>query len=320
MNNLLKLKGLFVGLAGAILIVGCGAQAHAQQEEDPKTSDRQISAIISAAELKELIDSNEPGLKILEPSKDAEVFAEGHLSAARFLHWVDDLTDPANKDYFSNPQPEDFAELMSRHGIQNSDRIVIYDRLSSRLSTRLYWTLKVFGHDQIQILDGGLEAWKAAGYELSNEAPVAAESSYEVSETRADLVAEMDYVTTQLAEGNTRLIDGRPADQFSGEKAGTIYHTQVEHPKRGHIPGAVNVFWKDNFNPDGTFKSVEELRELYKNANVLPDNCVITYCNEGLHAAPPWFVLTQLLEYENVKLYDNSMAEWAKSSNPVEEN
>ena len=315
MNRLKKLNRLFVALAGTVLIMGCVPQ---QNDEDPQTRDQNSSAIISAAELKKLVDSNEPSLKILEPGKDAEVFAEGHLPAAQFLDWVDDLTDPANKDYFSNPQPEAFAELMSNHGIKNSDRIVIYDRLNSRLSTRLFWTLKVFGHDNVQILDGGIGAWKAAEYELSDEEPDVDESEYTVSEPRADLIADMDFVTTQMAEGDTRLIDGRPAEQFSGEKAGTIFHTEVEHRRKGHIPGAVNIFWKDNFNEDGTFKSVEELRELYKNGDVLPDQCVITYCNEGLHAAPPWFVLTQLLGYENVKLYDNSMAEWSESSNPME--
>ena len=136
-----KLNRIFVVLVGTLLAVGCEA---AQQES--KAGVQSDSPIISATELKKLIDANEPGLKILEPSVDAEVFSEGHLPGARFLHWVDDLTDPENKDYFSNPQPEAFAELMSRHGIENGDRIVIYDRLSSRLSTRLYWTFKVFGH------------------------------------------------------------------------------------------------------------------------------------------------------------------------------
>lgn len=311
-----KLSRIFVVLAGALLIVGCETN---QQDQESKAGVQSVSPIISATELKKLIDSNEPGLKILEPSVDAEVFSEGHLPGARFLHWVDDLTDPANNDYFSNPQPEAFAELMSRHGIENGDRIVIYDRLSSRLSTRLYWTFKVFGHDQIQILDGGCEAWKAAGFEFSNKEPVAVESTYEISEPRADMVAEMDYVTAQLADGNTRIVDGRPVEQYGGEEAGVVYHTGAEHSRRGHISGAVNIFWKDNFNEDGTFKSIEELRELYKSGDILPDHCVITYCNEGLHAAPPWFVLTELLGYENVKLYDNSMAEWANSENPMEE-
>jgi thiosulfate/3-mercaptopyruvate sulfurtransferase len=121
-----------------------------------------------------------------------------------------------------------------------------------------------------------------------------------------------------LHDTNVKLIDGRPADQFSGEQPGTVFHTGKEHKHRGHIPGAVNVFWKDNFNPDGTFKSKQELKKLYANAGVAADQCVVTYCNEGLHAAPPWFVLTEILGYDDVRVYDDSMSEWGNSDQPTE--
>ena len=184
------------------------------------------------------------------------------------------------------------------------------------LSTRLYWTLKYYGHEQVQILDGGINAW-AAGFKLSNVVRKATASNYKVTVTDDNILAEMKLVEEKFQDPKARLVDGRPPEQYSGKVAGRIFHTGQEHARKGHIPGAVNVFWQDNFNKDGTFKSAEELAALYKKAGVLPDQCVITYCNEGLHAAPPWFVLTQMLDFKDVRLYDSSMAEWSESDNPL---
>ncbi len=281
-------------------------------------SEKMIAPLIAADELRQLVEANSPGVKILEPAKSPEDFSQGHLSGAQFLHWVDDMTDNENAERYNKPKAEQFARLMSKLGIHNDDRIVIYDRLDSRLSTRLFWTLKYFGHKKVQVLDGGLEVWNSKSFPLSKEVAEVVESQYRVESVQHELLAEMELVESQRQDPNTRLIDGRPEAQFSGEQPGRVFHTHEAHSRKGHIPGAANIFWKDNFNEDGTFKSVKELRSLYANADVKPANGVITYCNEGLHAAPPWFVLTQLLNYENVRLYDSSMAEWADSKHPLE--
>ena len=226
------------------------------------------------------------------------------------------MTDPAEVEKFNNPKARQFSQVMSRMGIKNTDRIVIYDRFSSRLSTRLFWTLKTLGHGQVQVLDGGFAAGKSK-LGLSKKTPDFTPSQYKVTAPKNNMVADMDMVQKKLENSNCRLIDGRPEKQFTGEEAGAVFHTGKTHSRKGHIPGAINIFWKDNFNSDGTFKSKAELKALYQSANILPDNEVITYCNEGLHAAPPWFVLTQLLDYKNVRLYDSSMAEWAESKQPM---
>ena len=247
----------------------------------------------------------------------AKVYGGEHLPTAKFVHWVTDMTHPENTNEYKLPDAEQFAKLMSGLGINNDDRIVIYDRLSSRLSTRLYWTLKYYGHEQVQVLDGGFDTWKSK-HKTSDDAQKLEASEYKIAATEDEILAEIQFVKKCLADPETRTVDGRPPVQFSGKEAGRVFHTGKEHSRRGHIPGAVNIFWKDNFNEDGTFKSVEELDVLYRNAGILPDQCVVTYCNEGLHAAPPWFVLTELLNYEKVKLYDRSMAEWAESDSPME--
>ncbi len=276
-----------------------------------------MSPLITAEQLKALIAKGTTGVKILEPAKFSVTFTESHLPGAHFLHWVDDITDQAQFEQYNNVKAEPFAKLMSRHGVRNDDRIIIYDRMNSRLSTRLFWTLKYYGHQQVQILDGGYELWKLKSFPLSDDYPAASKSEYKVAAVNKNLLAEMELVKTQLEAPNSRMIDGRLAKQFSGDKLGKVFHTQKHHPRRGHIPGAINIFWADNFNQDGTFKTKQQLRELYANANIKPENDVITYCNEGLHAAPAWFVLTQLLDYHNVRIYDSSMAEWAKTELPM---
>ena len=294
-----------------------GQQEKQGKKEKAKTeTDRSLSPLISADELKALIDADDGSLRIVEPARSAEGYLAGHIPSAQYLHWVTDMTDPENTERYTNMGKAQFGKLMVSLGINNQSRIVIYDRLSSRLSTRLFWTLKYFGHENVQILDGGHDAWSSK-FKQSTEKVKFGKTKYEVPKPRADILAEMDFVKKHLDNPKTRFIDGRPAEQFKGEVAGRVFHTNVPHSRKGHIPNAINIFWKDNFNDKGVFKSKEELMSLYKNAGIKPDQCVVTYCNEGLHAAPPWFVLTQLLGYKDVRLYDSSMAEWANSENPM---
>jgi thiosulfate/3-mercaptopyruvate sulfurtransferase len=293
-----------------------GAANNSVTNESGSTESSEISPLISAGELAELIKAKTEGLRVLEPGRKTAEFVSGHIATAGFIHWVDDMTDPDDAATYKNPDEAQFVELMSRLGINSSDRIVIYDRLSSRLSTRLYWTLKYFGHEKVQVLNGGIQAWET-GYQLSKDKVEYSRSEYEVGDIQSQILAEMALVKEHLKKSSACLIDGRPEKQFSGEVAGKVFHTNKEHSRKGHIPGAVNVFWKNNFNDDGLFKSAEELTKLYQEAGVLDDRCVITYCNEGLHAAPPWFVLTEILGYENVRLYDSSMAEWSKTDEPM---
>ena len=273
------------------------------------------SPLIQAEQLKQILDSAPDSVRILEASTDVKKYDRGHIPRAIFVHWLDDMTGSENPEFFSNLTSEELAALMSRKGISNRDRIVIYDRLSSRLSTRLYWTLKSYGVEQVQILDGGFKAWQSK-YKLSKETPRYPATEFRVPAARPELTAGSDFVKNHLDDPKATFIDGRPKKQYTGEEPGKVYHTGKIHAKRGHIPGAVNIFWKENFNADGTFKSAQELKELY--ADIQPDQRVVTYCNEGLHAAPPWFVLTEILGFPDVRVYDNSMVEWANSDNPVE--
>ena len=316
---------LLITMCLLFAVAGCQSNQQADSDQAPaKTpatqlaeSESTISPLITADQLQKLLDTGAPGIKILEPAVDLATFSNGHLPGAQFVDWVKDMTDPMYVARYNNPTADQFTERMSKLGILKDDRIIIYDRLSSRLSTRLFWTLKYFGHEKVQVLDGGYSLWQSKAFPLSTETSETVASKYKVTAMNKQLLAEMKLVNSKIKDSNARLVDGRPVKQFSGKEPGRVFHTKKAHSRKGHIPGAANVEWNSNFNKDGTFKSAKELRNLYTSANIKPNNDVITYCNEGLHAAPPWFVLTQLLEYKNVRLYDSSMAEWAESELPM---
>lgn len=294
-----------------------GSTQDASGEVSSSSTEGLPAALVSIDELKTLIDAGERDLIILEPSRSKEQFGKSHLPSAQFVDWVNDMTDPANRKTYMVPPTEQFENVMSRLGVKSDSSIIIYDRLCSRLSARLFWSLKYYGHKDVRILDGGFNAW-AAKFDVVADWDKPEPSQYKVEKVNEAIFAGLDFVKSHLGDDNVKLIDGRPPKQFTGEEPGKVFHTEVAHDLKGHIPGALHVHWKDNFNEDGRFKSVAELKKLYQDCGAQPDNCVVTYCNEGLHAAPPWFVLTQMLGYQDVKLYDASMAEWANGTNPTE--
>ena len=327
-------QSLVIAILSLLLIASSSLDSNAQEKQrgstsqatqrshqvaDKQAQERELknhSPLITADQLKSLIDAGDKSLRILEPATSTEGYSAGHVPNAQFVHWVTDMTNPENRELYNNLTADQFAKLMKKLGIGNESRIVIYDRLSNRLSTRLYWTMKYYGHDKVQVLDGGHFAW-GSKFKQSKEIVKFEQVDYKLGKPNTEILAEMKFVKEQLNNPDARFVDGRPPEQFKGKVPGRVFHTNQPHPRLGHIPKATNIFWNDNFKKDGSFKSKDELRTLYQNAGIKPDQCVVTYCNEGLHAAPPWFVLTQLLGYKNVKLYDSSMGEWTKTKNPM---
>ena len=202
---------------------------------------------------------------------------------------------------------------MSRLGIDADTTVVLYDSHSNRVAARAFWTLRNYGHSDIRILDGGAPAWEAAGGELTAEVMLVTPTEYRVG--TADHPYRADKVDVQAALGreNFEIVDARAPQFYTGESGGSRFGSDEANAKIGRVPGAQNFFWADHVNEDGTYKSIEELRAHYEALGITPDEAVITYCHIGLQASTPWFVLTQLLGYPNVRLYDGSMAEWANA-------
>ncbi len=297
-------------IACSLGLAACGS------DEPPQSTLGQTAAVPEVLVDADWLERNltNPNVRILDLGKTRDEFLEGHIPGAQFVDWRSDITDPAMPGRF-NIAPEAMMEtLLGRLGVTRDDTIVLYDNLNSRLSTRILWSLRYYAHPDVRILDGGIEVWTRAGKALTSEVEPVITTVYEIGTVNEAYKADKSFIQSRLGDDDFTLVDGRPHEQYTGEEPGVVFHTGVEHESRGHIWGAQNVFWQDNFNPDGTFKSPAELRALYEEHGVTADKTVVTYCNEGLHASPPWFVLKELLGYEYVRLYDDSMAEWGNAS------
>lgn len=252
-----------------------------------------------------------PDVHILELGRTRHEFDQGHIPGAKFIDWRVDITDPEEPEKYNILPPHQFEKLMSRLGINPDSSIVLYDTLSNRVAVRMYWTLKYYMHDSVKVLDGGLPAWQRGGHPLSDKPAEIGQSQYRVEAVNGSLITDIHYIFGKVSDPGHNLVDGRPFSQYTGQDEGKVFHTGSNHQRLGHIYGAHSAPWADNLREDGTFKSTEELLLLYAPHEISRDNTLITYCNEGLHAAMPWFVLHELLGYADVRLYDSSLAEWA---------
>lgn len=276
---------------------------------DSTVTSYQTDALVDSAWLK--TNLNKENLVLIELGRSFDEYSESHIPNAQFVDWRSDISDQSIPEMYNIVEKQTYEELLSRLGVNSKSLIVLYDTLSNRASTRMYWTLKYYGHPSIRILNGGLDIWKKANYPLTNQIPEVTPSHYQVAYINSNLLVNKQYVSDNLADQNLKLVDGRPFDQYTGEAAGTVFTTGTAHERGGHIYGAKTVPWASNLNADGIFKSAEELVAIYQEHDIINQGTVVTYCNEGFHAAMPWFVLSELLGYEDVRLYDSSMAEWA---------
>ena len=275
------------------------------------------SPLISAAQLHELLGSEgSENIVVIDLGPERETFDKAHIKGAQFVDWVKDITDMDQPNLYKLVDQAGMQKLLRRLGITEQSKIVVYDDMNTRIAVRMYWSLKYYGIHDVQVLDGGRPAWFAADLPVTKDVVQVTASQFEIKTTNEKIAANLDFIADRLQNPDVSLVDGRPKSQFDGDEPGKVFHTGALHNKKGHIPGAINILWKDNFNRDGTFKSRDELEKLYE--SVTGSDMVVTYCNEGLHAAPPWFVLSEMLGHGDVRVYDNSLSEWANTDQPVE--
>ena len=278
-----------------------------------KTSAQEHSSklLVSPNWLEQQIKTNSK-LRILDLPHRKTNYKVGHVPGAVYVDWRSDIISAKQRSLYQLPTKDEMEKLLSRLGVTADTMVVLTDDLQNRASVRMYYTLKYFGHKDVRILNGGTLVWFTAKNGLSTEVPEIKPTEYSIQSVNKEYVAKIEAVQNAIDDASCHLIDGRPGDQFSGAKPGKAFHTNKAHSRRGHVPSAESIPWADNLNPDGTFKSVEELKKLYQSHGINTDDGeVITYCNEGLHAAMPWFVIKELFGNSKVTVYDNSMVEWA---------
>jgi thiosulfate/3-mercaptopyruvate sulfurtransferase len=261
---------------------------------------------------------NSANIRIAESNEDELLYPSGHIAGAVQIDWTRDLNDPVRRDYIS---AEAFQALATRLGITPETTVVFYGDKSNWWAAYALWVFQLFGHTNVKLMDGGRLKWQNEGREFTRDVPSYPASSYPlptrndapVRAFRADVLAHV--------EKGGQLVDVRSPGEFKGELLHMPNYPQEGALRGGHIPNAKSIPWSKSANEDGTFKSADELRQLYLVDNALDPSQgeIITYCRIGERSSHSWFVLKHLLGVENVRNYDGSWTEWGNSVNvPIE--
>jgi thiosulfate/3-mercaptopyruvate sulfurtransferase len=251
---------------------------------------------------------NDPTVRLVEADEDPLLYeAIGHIPAAVKLDWHTDVQDSVRRDFVNR---QDFEALMRRYGIANDTTVVFYGDKNNWYAAYSYWLFKMYGHKVARIMNGGRAKWEAEGKPYTKDVPQPAPTQYSAQEADTTIRAFRRQVEDQLAQGNAALVDVRSPDEYTGKLLHMVNYPQEGAQRGGHIPGAQSIPWATAANPDGTFKSADELRAIYSGKGITSDKPVITYCRIGERSAHTWFVLTQLLGYPGVRNYDGSWTEW----------
>ncbi|OBJ37071.1 thiosulfate sulfurtransferase [Mycolicibacterium mucogenicum] len=230
---------------------------------------------------------------------------EGHIPGAVKLDWRDDLQDSVKRDFVDQQQ---FSKLLSDKGISNDDTVILYGGNNNWFAAYAYWYFKLYGHDDVKLLDGGRKRWELDDRPLVKDATVRPATSYEAKPIDNSIRAFRDEVIAAINTKN--LVDVRSPDEFSGKILAPAHLPQEQSQRPGHVPSAINVPWSRAANDDGTFKSDEELAKIYADAGLDGDKETIAYCRIGERSSHTWFVLQELLGHRNVKNYDGSWTEY----------
>ncbi|MFJ7211459.1 sulfurtransferase [Amycolatopsis sp. NPDC098790] len=246
-----------------------------------------------------------PGVVFAEVDEDTTAYDAGHIRGAVKFDWRNDLQDGVRRDFVSK---EGFEKLLSEKGISNDDLVVLYGGNNNWFAAYAYWYFKLYGHDKVKLLDGGRKKWELDGRELNSDEVKRDTTQYKAQDQDLSLRAFRDEVVQSI--GSKNFVDVRSPDEFSGKLLAPAHLPQEQSQVPGHIPGALNVPWAKVANEDGTFKTEEEIKELYKDEGIDEGKGTIAYCRIGERSSIAWFALHELLGYEDVKNYDGSWTEY----------
>ncbi|MDT4927105.1 MAG: thiosulfate/3-mercaptopyruvate sulfurtransferase [Pseudonocardiales bacterium] len=248
---------------------------------------------------------NTPGVVLVEVDEDTAAYDGGHISGAVKLDWKTELQDQVRRDFVSKEQ---FDALLSQKGIGNEDTVVLYGGNNNWFAAYAYWYFKLYGHQNVKLLDGGRKKWELDGRELSKDTVSRPATQYTAQDQDLTIRAFRDEAIDAIGKKN--LVDVRSPDEFSGKLLAPAHLPQEQSQRGGHIPTAVNVPWSKAANEDGTFKSDGDLKALYAEAGLDDGRDTIAYCRIGERSSHTWFALHELLGHENVKNYDGSWTEY----------
>jgi thiosulfate/3-mercaptopyruvate sulfurtransferase len=245
-------------------------------------------------------------IRIVEVDENPALYAEAHIPGAIGFDWRADLQDQVKRDFLG---PEEFGQLFGGRGISNDHLIVLYGDRNNWFAAYTYWYLKYYGHHNVKLLNGPRERWIADGRPTTTDLPSFEAATFTASPGDEAIRAKRNEVLAAL-DDSRKLVDVRSPQEYSGELVAMPGYENEGAQRSGHIPGAKSIPWAQAVREDGTFKSADELRELYTGKGVITGDPIIAYCRIGERSAHTWFVLHELLGEEDVKNYDGSWTEW----------
>jgi thiosulfate/3-mercaptopyruvate sulfurtransferase len=250
----------------------------------------------------------DPNVRVIEVDEDNAAYEKGHIPGAVGWNWSTDLHAPVGRDYVDQAG---LSSLLQAAGVGPETTVVLYGGNNNWFAAYAYWILRYLGYGNVKLLNGGRKKWELEGRELSQDVPAYDATDFRVEgPVIGDFRAYRDDVLGRVREGGSSFVDVRAPEEFRGEKLAPDHLPQEQAQVPGHIPGAANIPWSKAVNDDGTFKSADELKALYEGAGITPDKEVIAYCRIGERSSHTWFVLQELLGYDNVKNYDGSWTEY----------
>ncbi|HKN55408.1 MAG TPA: sulfurtransferase [Amycolatopsis sp.] len=245
------------------------------------------------------------GVVFAEVDEDTTAYDNGHIRGAVKFDWRKDLQDGVRRDFVSK---EGFERLLSEKGISNDDLVILYGGNNNWFAAYAYWYFKYYGHENVKLIDGGRKKWELDGRELNSEDVKRESTEYKAKDPDASIRAFRDEVVQSI--GSKNFVDVRSPDEFSGKLLAPAHLPQEQSQVPGHIPSALNIPWAKVANEDGTFKTEQEIRELYAEEGIDESKPTIAYCRIGERSSIAWFALRELLGYSDVKNYDGSWTEY----------
>ena len=250
---------------------------------------------------------SDANVRLIEVDVDTAAYEQGHIAGAVGWNWQSQLQQSVRRDVVSKAEME---ELLGNAGVSSDTTIVLYGDNNNWFAAWAFWQIRYYGHNSVQLMNGGRAKWLAEGRPLTTDVPSPAATTYTASDPDESIRAYRDQVLAGVGGSSISLVDVRSPQEFTGELLAPPNLPQEGSQRGGHIPGAANIPWGQAANEDGTFKSADELAELYGGKGIDGGRETIAYCRIGERSSHTWFVLTQLLGYDNVRNYDGSWTEW----------
>jgi thiosulfate/3-mercaptopyruvate sulfurtransferase len=249
---------------------------------------------------------NDDAVRVVEVDENPALYREAHVPGAIGFDWREDLQDQVRRSFLG---AQAFGQLLGSRGISNDHLVILYGDRNNWFAAYTYWYLKYYGHDKVKLMNGPRERWISEGRPTTSEVPSYPPATFEAGPGDASIRAKRDEVLSAIGDAR-KLVDVRSPQEFAGELVAMPGYENEGAQRAGHIPGAASVPWAKAVREDGTFRSADELRELYAEKGILSGEPIISYCRIGERSAHTWFVLHELLGQPSVKNYDGSWTEW----------